>query len=233
MTTENMTNEQMASVISKIQKLLALAESDNENEAKLALQRAQELQAKYNVVFDQINVEDNKVTEESYQSPDTKTLNSFFCQMAAYLADHYRVRIYIHHFYKDGTPVKDLRVVGLPFDVEVFKQSLYFAYNAMRSLSRSFVRRLPEYWSRSSKAASKNDYCFGFIKGVAEALRENETEKALIVVTPAAVVEYMNKLSLRRGSSLKRASNGDRSAFQAGMSDGRASMKGGSRLLTE
>jgi hypothetical protein len=69
---ENMSNEQMKEVIKKVQKLLALAQSDNENEARLALQKAQELQAKYNIVFDQLDVEDEsqKVIEEKYDAPD-------------------------------------------------------------------------------------------------------------------------------------------------------------------
>ena len=73
---ENMSNEQMKEVIKKVQKLLALAQSDNENEARLALQKAQELQAKYNIVFDQLDVEDEsqKVIEEKYDAPDTESL---------------------------------------------------------------------------------------------------------------------------------------------------------------
>lgn len=42
-------NEQENKVIDKIEKLLALAGSDNENEAKAAMVKAQELMAKYEI----------------------------------------------------------------------------------------------------------------------------------------------------------------------------------------
>jgi ribosomal protein L17 len=154
---ENMSNEQMKEVIKKVQKLLALAQSDNENEARLALQKAQELQAKYNIVFDQLDIEDEsqKVIEEKYDAPDTESLNSLFKMMACNLADHYRVKTYINVHREWGTvdgkyqrtTKKQLVVVGLPFDVEVFKQSLFFAYNAMRKLATTFVRQvcIPPY----------------------------------------------------------------------------------------
>lgn len=42
-------NEQENKIIDKIEKLLALAGSDNENEAKSAMVKAQELMAKYEI----------------------------------------------------------------------------------------------------------------------------------------------------------------------------------------
>ena len=42
-------NEQENKVIDKIEKLLALAGSDNENEARAAMVKAQELMAKYEI----------------------------------------------------------------------------------------------------------------------------------------------------------------------------------------
>lgn len=240
---ENMSNEQMKEVIKKVQKLLALAQSDNENEARLALQKAQELQAKYNIVFDQLDIEDEsqKVIEEKYDAPDTESLNSLFTMMACNLADHYRVKTYINVHREWGTvdgkyqrtTKKQLVVVGLPFDVEVFKQSLFFAYNAMRKLATTFVRQLPSFYTRSQKLLSKNDYCFGFIKGCVKGLEENEMTKALIVVTPHVVIEHMNSMKLGAAAPMARASRGDYDAFEAGHRDGKDSMKGGSKRLTE
>ena len=179
--------------------------------------------------------------EEKYDAPDTESLNSLFKMMACNLADHYRVKTYINVHREWGTvdgkyqrtTKKQLVVVGLPFDVEVFKQSLFFAYNAMRKLATTFVRQLPSFYTRSQKLLSKNDYCFGFIKGCVKGLEENEMTKALIVVTPHAVIEHMNSMKLGAAAPMARASRGDYDAFEAGHRDGKASMKGGSKRLTE
>lgn len=57
--------------------------------------------------------------------------------------------------------------------------------------------------------------------------------KALIVVTPHAVIEHMNSMKLGAAAPMARASRGDYDAFEAGHRDGKASMKGGSKRLTE
>ena len=48
-------NESQNKVIDKIEKLLALAGSDNENEAKSAMMKARELMAKYEIKREQLN----------------------------------------------------------------------------------------------------------------------------------------------------------------------------------
>jgi len=58
--------------------------------------------------------------------------------------------------------------------------------------------------------------------------------KALIVVTPHAVIEHMNNMKLGGAAApIGRASRGDFAAYEAGHRDGKASMKGGSKCLTE
>lgn len=243
MTVENLSNEQIKEIAKKIKKLLALSKSDNENEAMLALQKAQELQAKYNVVFDQISLEEDsqQVIEERYESPDTKSFNSLFSMIASALADHYRVKLYINvkgtHTVVDGKlkfgTKKELAVVGLPFDVEVYKQSLFFAYGALRKCADRFVKKLPDYYTRSQKSHSKNDYCFGFIHGCVKGLKDNEMSKALVIRTPEAVVKYMENLFLRKGKSSGRAGRGDMGAYAAGHRDGVDSMKSNGKRLLE
>lgn len=232
----NLSNEEMQKVLNKINKLLALSESDTINEAKLALQRAQELQAKYNIVFDKAMIDDEpQVKEELCESPDTKSLNSLFTILAANLQDHFRVKTIIRTKRNyDFTTTKYLVVIGLPFDVEVFKSSFYFAYNSMRSLSNSFVKRLPKDLSRSTKLKMKNDYCFGFIHGCVDALKENEASKALMIVTPNSVVRHLQTMHLRRCVSPQRSSAGSRSSMDAGFRDGKATMgRGNGIFLTE
>jgi hypothetical protein len=56
-------NKSRMDIIEKIQKLLALATSDNENEAQMAAKRAQELLLKYNLKLTDVELEEG---EEKY-----------------------------------------------------------------------------------------------------------------------------------------------------------------------
>lgn len=82
------TKNSMEQVVEKIQKLLALANSDNENEAKLASKKAHELMIKYNLSASEVEMINkeyiNKIVSiEPYTKPHQKyiysILMSFFC----------------------------------------------------------------------------------------------------------------------------------------------------------
>ena len=63
-------NEADNKIIDKIEKLIALSNSDNENEAKAAMLKAQELMAKYEIEMSQINPDKAKERPVvSYTSP--------------------------------------------------------------------------------------------------------------------------------------------------------------------
>ena len=53
-------NDEENKIIEKIEKLIALSGSDNENEAKAAMLKAQELMAKYEIEQDRIDPERKK-----------------------------------------------------------------------------------------------------------------------------------------------------------------------------
>lgn len=67
-----MTREKL---IETIQKLLSLATSSNENEAKLAMSRAQELMAKYSIDLAATENSKKKILEIDYNAPPFATLN--------------------------------------------------------------------------------------------------------------------------------------------------------------
>ncbi len=232
-----MDNVNIDSIISKIEKLLRLSQSSNEHEAMSALKHAQLLQAKYNVSVEDVTAktQEDKVVEEEFDSPDTKTLNGWFKQTCARLQDHYRVKSYIR-ITRCGRKQQDahLVIVGLPFDVKVFKQTLFFAYNSMRTFSTAYVRSLPSYYSRTRKIRYKNDYIDGFLAGVDKALTESETENALIVRTPNAVVEHMAQKRLRKGNGSSHIGAGNHASYSAGFSDGKDAMRNrGTNRLTQ
>lgn len=226
MTEQNYTQDQ---IVEKIKKLLALAgNNDSMEQAQAALAKAQELQAKYNISVETLETEsekEDKVTESFVESPETVSFDMKFAYLAKALASHFRVMVYLNR--QTGKSV--LAVIGMKTDVDIFTQTLHFAYNAMRRLGTMYVKQMDKSLSRSEKTRRKNDYILGFIRGCHDALVRNEQEKSLMVVTPDAVVKRFNSLSLRKSGS-QMSTSGDMAAYSAGYSDGKSSI-GNKRAL--
>ena len=85
-----MTNQE---VIDKVKKLLALSESDNENEAKSALLMAQKLMAKYNINVETTGEEtiaySKEICQHRYDAAYRKPLGRV-------IADNFRCEMYLH-----------------------------------------------------------------------------------------------------------------------------------------
>jgi len=77
-------------VISKIQKLLALANSDNENEARLASERANELLLKHNLSLQQVHAKDSDYVETTIQ---IRRLEFTYGIIGALLREYFFVKV--------------------------------------------------------------------------------------------------------------------------------------------
>lgn len=79
----------------KIAKLLALAESPNENEAKAALLKARELMAEHKLRPEEIKKAENvKVVRELLDVTCTAMTNPWACALSAVIAEHYCCRAF-------------------------------------------------------------------------------------------------------------------------------------------
>lgn len=211
-------------IIEKIKKLLALSKSDNPNEAYLAMTRAQELQAKYNVTVAEVEERSEDVIDVKDMPTDTKTANSQFILLASALAEHFRVRVY-------RSTRGYLGIVGLAQDVTVFQEVFHFMYEALRNTATKYVKSLPNTMSRSEKTANKNTYVRGFISGASEALTLNETEHALVVVAPQTVVKYMKEKCSGTWTSQVKCSRSSE-AYNHGHADGMAVARNRNKQVT-
>ena len=98
--------------LDKVKKLLRLSKSENINEATLAMQAAQRLMLKYGIK-DQDLDDDKDLVSHLEIDEDNKTVSTKRKTLAATLAKHFRVKIYLDYNNR-------IRVIGKGSDAEEF-----------------------------------------------------------------------------------------------------------------
>lgn len=208
-------------VVDKIQKLLRLSSSDNQNEAQLAMQRAQELMAKHNIEMGE--AKETEVVDSFIIGEETKGLSSNRKLLAAAMAPHFQVFLIIT---LNDKMQERISVIGRIDDVKIFLDSFNWTYNAANQLFKNFLKEQGSM-SRSQSIALKNDYFAGFRLGLTEALKKNVTEKSLMIRVPDCVEEFVEAKypHLRKGKPVSKTSANSIDAILAGRRDG-GSVKG-------
>ena len=208
----------MASVREKIEKLLALATSPNENEAKAALLKAKELMAKH------------KLTEEDFEEVKNQELKTFRCEDVVWTTDSGRIwmvnlcTLLCNEYLcasswgtKPGTRTHTLYITGMEDDLEVCKSVVGYAIGFVEGQIETLQRR---YRRQDSKAIA-NSYAEGFILGLEMAFeeqREEHPEWGLVVVKPEEVRGFEDKL---KSNSVKtRKDDFNPLAYMKGQTDG-------------
>lgn len=207
-----MTNQE---VIDKVKKLLALGESDNENEAKSALLMAQKLMAKYDINVEVAGEEtiaySKEVCQHRYDAAYRKPLGRL-------IADNFRCEMYLCGGH--------ITFFGRENDARIAKEAFEYAYEfAMREGNKLENKAYAEYGSARGVHSS---YTQGFIAGLKEAFAVQCT--ALMIVTPQDVKDEYAEMSKgwghARGGFRGAGANFDSSAYNAGKTDGRTVMNG-------
>ena len=209
----------MATIKERIQKLLALASSPNENEAKAALLKAKELMAK------------NKLTEADFEDAKKQELKTFKCEDITWTTDSGRIwmarlaKVICNEYLcvsawgtKPGTRTHILYITGMEEDLEICKSVMGYAVGFVESRI-SYLQR--KYTMQDPKAIA-NSYAEGFILGLESAFeeqREEHPEWGLVVVKSDEVKGYEDSLGSK---SVKTKNTGfDPLAYMRGQNDGR------------
>lgn len=209
----------MANIREKIQKLLALAGSPNENEAKAALLKARELMAK------------NKLTEADFENQKEQELKKFWCEDIAWTTDSGRIwmtnlcKVLCDNYCCSaswytprGTRTHQLVIVGVGEDAEVCKEVVRYAVGFVETTIESLQRG----YRRQDPKAIANSYAEGFILGLEMAFEDQQEEHpewGLVVVKPDEVNEYEKGLGLKSVKAKK--SDFDPLAYMKGQNDGK------------
>ena len=210
-------------IIIKIQKLLALSKSSNENEAQNAMLKAQKLLIKYKLSLkevesyskENIKIEDFK-TEQKFRGKSWKS------NLAQVIADNFGCFIY---FNTGNYKVHRVCFYGKEEDVIIANIMFEYAVKWVNLEGNKIVKRMKQDKRRKYFDGIKNDYALGFIFGLEERFRsqikENE-EWGLVLQKDQVVIDSYNKFSSGFGKiSVNEEFNRHLKAYKKGEEDGK------------
>lgn len=178
-------------VLERIQKLLQLANSDNEHEAKLAMDRANNLLLRYNLTMQQVNA----VSEYAVQDATMQVgsiLKSHHNYILDVLREYFFVKTIVNSSYqKDptkkhyGKVLRQIRFVGKKVNCEI-------ANHAFIYLDGTYLNLWDKYRAKTGAGRSeRNSYFLGLTLGLGEVLKQTkwniEQEMGLVLVADPAL----------------------------------------------
>ncbi|MCF8144587.1 MAG: SprT-like domain-containing protein [Deltaproteobacteria bacterium] len=218
-------------MLDKVRKLLSLARSGNENEAFLAMQKANELIEKYNID----RIEQDRAAKFVYAiiHHKKKRVENYQRRICLILKDHFFVDVVYSSLY-DATACQTYRTIellGTVENVRIAEYVYYFLMNQMEVLWKVHQRK------RSAPASrNKRSYRLGVVKGFHERLDRQAMERsgqypsaetggprtlsALILAEDKALSEFTKTRFPRLSRYRCAGGNIDFTMFQAGRKDG-------------
>lgn len=222
-------------ILERVKRLLALAQSDNEHEASLALARAEELMAEHNIKEAELAEADRETASvDGVPLYSGKRIPGWVCQLAITVSENAGCYMYSSRCYsmEHGTE-SHLIITGNPSDRD--------AARAMFAWIRSVIERLSVINCKGKGRAYASSWCLGAAIGVRDTLlaakrvREAEAPRmasaGLITLDKVKAARVavanagINLVSAGRGSG---ASNG--SAFRDGRTTGQSISTSGNTL---
>lgn len=204
-------------IIEKIQKLLVLSESSNENEAQLSMLKAQELLAKYKLSLKEVNefkVFNSAIKEKVSNVSFTKA--KWKAQLARVIANNFGC----YHYFKTRK-IHTITFFGREEDIVVCNIVLEYAVDCVNNE----VKRLRYQYSKDGYSTSglENDYALGFIFGLREKFEEQKKanqEWGLVLVKDKEVVEAHDQIKFKRTINTSTQYQGHSDAYFKGHEDG-------------
>lgn len=206
----------MADVREKIQKLLSLATSPNENEARAALLKAKELMAKHKMSEDDFKKEEelkHLICEDVIWTTDSGKI--WMVDLCTLIANNYMCTAAWQT--RRGTRTHTLVITGFEDDARVCGDVIGYVVGFMENATRSLTRGM----DFDEAMATQTSYARGFILGLElafDAQKEEHPEWGLVVVKPKEVEEYEQNLGSRDVKTKKQAF--DPLAYLKGQNDG-------------
>lgn len=219
----------MDDIVKKIQKLLTLANSDNENEAKLATQKANELLLKYNLKMQQV-----KDTQFEYQEKSVKetglTVKPYQHMISSLLTEFFFVQIVIGQVFSGyssgdhGVPraryKKTLKLVGTKENCEIATYIFDYLNTAYPNLWKDQYER-----NASLDRTHAHSYYKGLTAGIRSMLTETkwkvEEEMGLVVVGDPGLDKFVEDITSGKSYGQSSKSEIDPDVYRKGLQDGK------------
>jgi len=161
----SVSTEKGRQIIAKVRKLLALSASDNEHEAALAVQRAEQLLARHRLDFDGL-AEEERLAHRTINTGG-QTLPMHRKAICAILEGCFGVRVICASLYdpQADCSFKTIHLLGREEEVAVAEHSYHFLENRLHTL---WERRCREFTGHSRIA--RKSYFLGLLAGFRETL---------------------------------------------------------------
>lgn len=224
-------NDNENKIIDKIERLLALAGSDNENEAKAAMMKARELMAKYEIRREQLR--EGKEEERPVVHYTSPPFRDDWCQMiASVIADNFRCRAIVASPYR-SSGIYRVQFFGYDEDAEICINIFNYAVKVVRkrfATLRAIYADAGREFARNEKMNYVEGFCYGLEKNFEDQKAQSESF-ALALVTPPAVVEYVDNIpGMTYSEGRKYETNKEHALLrQTGYVDGKAFQNAGDK----
>lgn len=172
----------------KIRKLLALADSPNDNEAIAALTKARELMARHKLTERDIDIKSSKVVTELLDIYYTAQSSIWALKLADVISESCCCKSYSNRMYRKKT--MQIGIVGFKEDTEVCKKLITYAYEHVCGRIDELKYELKGSRRTSEITQSCKAFGMGFAEGLNRAIAEqNEAnqEYGLVLLTPKEV----------------------------------------------
>lgn len=214
-------NQDKKAIVEKIRKLLALANSSNENEAQLATEHATKLLTKHNLKMQDVEGYSREYIKAQHRTTKTKAtphdrfvfdivMRFFFVEtIRGYIYNRDLGRIVIYHTF-----------VGEDHNVEIAQYVHAF-------LDRLFPQAFKDYRKRTGAPLThRKSYYAGLWQSISKKLEETrhkaEQEAGLVLVKDPGIGEFIqNEFALAKTPKSEKTQINSTSALQAGLEDGK------------
>lgn len=187
-------NDKENKIIDKIEKLLSLAGSDNENEARDAMTKARDLMAKYEIRREQLH--EGREEERAVVNYTSPAFRDDWCQMvASVIANNFRCKAIVTSFRRSGGAYR-IKFFGYDEDAEICVNVFNYAVKVVRkrfATLRAIYADAGREFARNEKMNYVEGFCYGLERNFEEQKAQSESF-ALALVTPPAVVEYVDNI---------------------------------------
>lgn len=238
-------NEETSRLFQKVERLLSLAQSVNEHEALLAMEKVNELYEKYNI--DRLQ---HKVPSESHAyiilNLDSKTVSAIYSVICSILSEHFFVEPILSQTFEplSGQSSRTIELFGTTANLKMAEYVFYFLKNKVHELW------LVEAKKSRLQSGLKRSYQLGLLHGFnsklqlakkqrRESSQKRSTEKSLLTLKDSQLSLFIARRYPRLTSKKANHSRINGQAYSKGQEEGMRLIlnkgieknKGQSRLL--
>lgn len=186
----------MADYKEKIRKLLALAESPNENEAKAALLMARKLMAEHKLRLEDCKESEKlKVIKKNVGITCTKRQNSWIVELSVIIAKSYCCSAFRSR--KHGKQTVEIGFIGFEDDFEICERIFKYAVDCVLSKCKTLKEEYSGIYTATYIHKICDAYGYGFSKGVAKMFQNQNSahqEYGLVLVVPEEFQQQAEKI---------------------------------------